>query len=140
MVICKEEFINSFINIAIQHGETLDNAGIGMSEEEYSKVLSKRNKTAKLLENYSDFLSTDLDFARETLDLLIGNENIYVKFATTGLLWEYDYRIIDCYKLFEEIIANTDKAHGLLRLVAKTNYLAIKSGRLKKRKQFPKLQ
>lgn len=118
----------------------MDNAGIGMSEEEYSKVLSKRNKTAKLLENYSDFLSTDLDFARETLDLLIGNENIYVKFATTGLLWEYDYRIIDCYKLFEEIIANTDKAHGLLRLVAKTNYLAIKSGRLKKRKQFPKLQ
>lgn len=135
MEITKENFIKNFIELSIAQGEAYD--AIITDKWKESKKLNEQ--LSKKLLKYSDFLATDIQFAKETIDKLILEDNFYVMKSVAGLLWEFDYKMDVFYEKFKKICSNKEKKHQPT-IIASDNYvLAIKEGRLKRRKEFPKL-
>ena len=139
MKINREDFTDEFIRLAIAQGETFDDTGAGKNTDEYLAIKKLNAKLASKLDKLVDFLADDPVFAKEMIDKLIASTNFYVIIATAGLLWEFNYCMKDCYRLFEKVISDKDEKHGLSVIAAKNFYLAIKEGRLKRRKEYPKL-
>jgi len=131
MTVNKDNFIEAFIKLSIEHGENYD---------DLNKIDNKLNKklTAQTA-SFDDFLAKDIAFAKNTLDFLIKTDSFYVMVSVAWALWKFNYRMKDCYRLFEKIISNKEKKHGLSVIAAEAAFDAIKEGRLKRRKEYPKL-
>ncbi|MDR1159671.1 MAG: hypothetical protein LBK69_03495 [Syntrophomonadaceae bacterium] len=138
MKIKRETFIEDFVQTAIMHVEAFNVTTFGYSFAEIDTAHKLANKLSVRLRKLADFLAQDPVFAKDTLDRLVLNTNPHVMFATAGVLWEFNYRMEDCYRLFEKVLEKGKKE--TMALIAANNfYLAIKEGRLKRRKEFPKL-
>lgn len=139
MKLNKETFMHEFIVTAIAQGEAFDEDGKDKTLKEYKAIKNKGNRLSKKLDKLIYFLADNPSFAKEIIDELIKNDNFYVMTAIVGFLWEFNYRMEDCYKLFEKIISNGEPKHDLSIIASKTFYLAIKEGRLERTKNLPSL-
>jgi hypothetical protein len=126
-----ENYTEEFIKHAIAQGEAYDD------KDSLSNKLN--NKLAGQSVKFYYFLAKHPIEAKKLLDDLIKNENFYVMKNTALILWEFNYRMDDCYRLFEKMIKNTEEKHGLTVITADSFYLAIKEGRIERRKEFQNL-
>jgi len=135
MKITKEKFIEEFIPLCIAQGEAYD----AIFTDKWKETRKITEQLSKKLCKYNDFLVEDPLFAKETLDKLVRNDDFYVMSSVAYMLWEFDYRMTDCYKLFEKIISNKEKKHQPSVIAVNAAFFAIKEGRLKKRREYPKI-
>lgn len=135
MEITKENFIKEYIELSIAQGEAYD----AIITEKWKETRKLNDQLSIKLIKYSDFLANDVDFARETLDKLIKENNFYVMTNVAGLLWNFNYKMNICYGLFEKVCSNKDKKHQPTVIFTDTLVLSIKDGSLKRRREFPKL-
>jgi len=132
MKIKKDTFIEEYTKLAIAHGEIYND----VNAEDVSK---KCNILSKKSSKYVDFLANDPIFAKEILDTLIFYDNFHIMKSVANLLWEFNYRMDDCHRLFEKIVNNKDKKYGLTVIAMGILYLDIKRGTAKRSRKFPKL-
>lgn len=135
MEITKENFIKDFIELSIEQGEAYD----AIITDKWKETRKLNDQLSKELIKYSEFLAKDSDFAKDTMDKLIKENNFYVIMNTAGLLWDFNYKMNTCYKLFEKVCSNKEKKHQPTVIAANMLFLSIKDGSLKRRKGFPKL-
>ncbi len=135
MDITKENFIEKFIELSIAQGEAYD----AIITDRWKETKKINEQLSKKLSKYSDFLATDIQFAKEVLDKLVLEDNFYVMKSVAGLLWEFDYKMDTFYEIFKKICSNKEKKHQPTVIASDSYVLAIKEGRLKKRREFPKL-
>ena len=139
MKIKKETFIEDFIQTAIAQGEASSVAGVEYSDEEHKTARKLGNKLGARLQKMEDFLAEDPIFAKETLDKLVLNTNPYVMFGTAGMLWAFNYRMDDCFRLHEKVLENEKIKKTISFIAVRSFYKAIKEGRLERRREYPKL-
>jgi len=149
MRINKETFIEDYIKLSTAQYEIQNipvHVRANKSVADFKADIKEGNKMSDRLAKMTDFLARDSVFAKETLDKFIeicddGGTIPKVMAGVAGILWNFNYRMIDCHRLFKKalgLMPDTDFYKVHIEVIYSN--IVNNNPYFKRRREFPKLE